>query len=1463
MADNDLKNLLEDVFSDVASESETREVEEGSLLEAIVADLLEGEVVTGSGSTEPAISETPVPARTGPEPEDGDDGSLKGTIAPHFPFILLGLLLVPLLAGLVAPTLVKELDLSALYLAGCAIVLSIMVIQWRLNASSARALRESEERHTRLANIQTRLQEDLKELVETNTLLRERVRLYYTAHQVSHALSLIRRPEYLAQEAVNLVRDRFDLYYVGLFLVEESGQRLVLQANALSDRHGQIVEPDHQMLVQGHQLEAGGGSTVGQCVVNGQALITSSSGEDEGHELATWLPHTRSEMTLPLKSDGRVIGVLVLQSTQPRAFSQEDVNAFQMMADHLAATFDNARTIAELRPDIEMQEKHLLRAQVQHPGLTSGRAASFYERRQTGVAFISEKVLPDIEQAIAQKKLVVRTEKTNGTHQTALIAPITLRDEVIGTLGFLEEEGRQWSDDELALIEDVTAQVALAVENTRLFEQTQLALEETDALYRASRAIASADSVEDILRAIVGSLTSPRVEQCCLGIFESPGGKLSDDMVIVASWAAGSEPLWQVGDQLSMNRDFMGEYVGRDRSLILSDVTVEERLEPARRDALVAAGVRSMAVVPLVAAGGWIGILAVAASRSGAITERNLQPYLTLAGQAALSIERSSLFKQTQQALEETSMLYRASRAIGEATSILEVANVLLKSVAEAYFDAGLVLIRRQADNQLEVVAGWERTGRKVETGALLDASQIPLDLTIYSDATQPDGNFDCRALDQAPNLDTKIWQQWLGRREGQTLASVPIVFRGILHGALLVASRAGRGSGKSGDQISEKTLQPFVTLAAQAAVAIENRRLFEETRQAAEEEALLNKMLQNLATALDVPAIIEAVQDPLASLVSFDHIALALFNKETSTLEIFLPGVEQSGDGQAEAGGQVMSLQDSLIGQAITSRQTTVFDLNDPSLQGAEVETIRRMGLQSLLAVPVMYGREVLGVLSLAHSEPSAYTSVDRPLLGRVAQLTAIALENARLFSQLHQRAVQLETAAQVSQAATSILNLDHLLSEAVELIRDQFNLYYVGLFMVDEANEWAVLRAGTGEAGRVQLEGGHRLKVGGESMVGWCVANAQPRMALDVGEEAVRFQNPALPETRSELALPLISRGETIGAISVQSTRRAAFSSEDVTILQTMADQLANAIQNARLFEQNQQALAETETLYRASAELNTAQNYQDVLAILRQHTLVGQGAQNVSLNLFDRPWTGDHMPEWVEVLARWSELPAEAVSPRYQLSAFPSASQMLRPDAPTVIEDVAGDPRIDDNARALYQKRFGARSTIFVPLVVAGQWIGYINAIYQQPTIFPDAEVRRLMALSAQAAVVIQGIRQLQEIQARARREALIREITNKIRASTNLETILQTTVTEVSKALGTAHGAIRLGPGEPPAKRDGPGVSEPPPSRGAISSFTEAGGEESQVSARPDANSPDARPPQALQESTSPPQTGKGG
>jgi GAF domain-containing protein/HAMP domain-containing protein len=180
-----------------------------------------------------------------------------------------------------------------------------------------------------------------------------------------------------------------------------------------------------------------------------------------------------------------------------------------------------------------------------------------------------------------------------------------------------------------------------------------------------------------------------------------------------------------------------------------------------------------------------------------------------------------------------------------------------------------------------------------------------------------------------------------------------------------------------------------------------------------------------------------------------------------------------------------------------------------------------------------------------------------------------------------LEQRSAYLQASAEVGRAVGSILDVDALTTQVVDLIRERFKLYYVGLFLTDPAGEWAVLRAGTGEAGQAMLARGHRVQLG-QGMVGWSITNAQARVALQAEADAVRVVTPELPETRSEAALPLRSRGRVLGALTVQSAETEAFDSDAVAVLQTMADQVAAALDNARLFEESQSALEASRAAY-----------------------------------------------------------------------------------------------------------------------------------------------------------------------------------------------------------------------------------------------------------------------------------------
>jgi GAF domain-containing protein len=194
--------------------------------------------------------------------------------------------------------------------------------------------------------------------------------------------------------------------------------------------------------------------------------------------------------------------------------------------------------------------------------------------------------------------------------------------------------------------------------------------------------------------------------------------------------------------------------------------------------------------------------------------------------------------------------------------------------------------------------------------------------------------------------------------------------------------------------------------------------------------------------------------------------------------------------------------------------------------------------------------------------------------------QLESMRIELERKVSK---QVNELKASAQVGRTAASIYDHRQLMNEVVELISTQFGFYHAGIFLIDEAGEFAILQAANSEGGKRMLSRGHKLPVGKLGIVGYVAERGEPRIALDVGQDTTFFNNPELPQTRSEMALPLKAGGEIFGVLDVQSVESSAFADEDVEVLQLMADQVALAIQNARLIEESRRAIQELENLYK----------------------------------------------------------------------------------------------------------------------------------------------------------------------------------------------------------------------------------------------------------------------------------------
>lgn len=473
-----------------------------------------------------------------------------------------------------------------------------------------------------------------------------------------------------------------------------------------------------------------------------------------------------------------------------------------------------------------------------------------------------------------------------------------------------------------------------------------------------------------------------------------------------------------------------------------------------------------------------------------------------------------------------------------------------------------------------------------------------------------------------------------------------------------------------------------------------------------------------------------------------------------------------------------LLALTAALSFNAFSRLETAVSDMEDQLAQAgalteeqeAEVEAARQL-VQTILIVggslvaAAIAGSTILAIYRVAHPlerlSQAASHAIAGELEGRleVERLNefgkladafnvmydrlqaAHADQEQRVverIQELQHRTLQLSAAAEVAREAAMLRDVQHLLGTIVQLISKRFDFYHAGAFLLDESQEYAVLQAASSEGGEKMLERGYRLKVGEEGLVGHVMESGEPRIALDVGEEAISFDNPDLPLTRSEVALPFKVHDRIIGVLDVQSLEPEAFSDEDVATLQILADQVALAIENAQLFRENRQVIQELQSLHkRQTRELWSERTPHQSSAYL---------------------YTGSR------------------VEPASLLSIHDKEIPSLH--RPTVLQE-------EESRR------------ILAPIRLRGEVLGAIT-LQQTPDQEPWSadELALLQEVTNQIGLALENARLLEETQARAAREQLIGGVAARIREALDVDTVLQTAIREIGESLNLSEVEVRL-------------------------------------------------------------------
>lgn len=381
---------------------------------------------------------------------------------------------------------------------------------------------------------------------------------------------------------------------------------------------------------------------------------------------------------------------------------------------------------------------------------------------------------------------------------------------------------------------------------------------------------------------------------------------------------------------------------------------------------------------------------------------------------------------------------------------------------------------------------------------------------------------------------------------------------------------------------------------------------------------------------------------------------------------------------------------------------------------------------------------RERLRELSRVNLELADLTS---DLEQRVNERTA-EIEKGNI--QIVRRAAQLRAVMELSESIAQLHDLNEMLPAVTRLISERFGFYHVGIFLIDQDHEYAVLQATNSEGGKRMLERRHRLPMG-VGVVGFCAQTGQARIALDVGKDAVFFNNPDLPLTRSEVALPMTSRAETIGVLDVQSTEAGAFSSEDLQVLSSLANQVSIALDNARLLTETRAAFTQVQEVY----------------------------------NEFTRS-------EWSRTVARTDQSGFRFQSGRIEMLE----SRLPNPEVVSALQ--SGEVIVNQSQGSEQKGR-----AVAVPVKLRGEVIGILHVESNDPLKhWQDEEIGLVQAVAERAALAMENARLFQDARRRAAKERLISEASARIGGALNIENILQTTAEELERVLGGSEILIQF-------------------------------------------------------------------
>lgn len=926
---------------------------------------------------------------------------------------------------------------------------------------------------------------------------------------------------------------------------------------------------------------------------------------------------------------------------------------------------------------------------------------------------------------IRSEKEFANTQVILASTRSQITLPVIMEDEVVAILDFQSDRPNAFDNESLTVYSTLAEQLATGMRNIQAVESATVGLRETNALYTTSRQVTIAKSVEEVNQHLESLFTQTQYVSFFFSV-------IGDQIHLINV----TDPKGTRLDQSlkGFNIPFAKGLarLAENPLVILEDLKSESDFSNLtvyfeRR------GCTSLALLPIDISSN-LGYLLVMGSRNPEpLSPVNVQPYINLAEVIGATLERVTLLSTLNQRVKELDILSSISQSATTALNIDELfEQVHLELIDALGFKLGFSVFLNDPEQKTVTVVYYKEEEKLAfpayhYTDDLFSTLAIKGEPILHRDASV----LGLRSIEFADIA--MISKSWLG---------IPLILGDQLLGGLVLFDS------KNSNRFSKTNQDLLTTLAPQIAASIQNTQLIASQEKALkafdEERFLLNSLLKNIPDEV-------VFKNAHGEFIRLSDSAAASLGAENSSLLIGqVEKVEEITE--TEAGFEFDADSDlSVISRAI------------PLL--GKIEQVERINGQS--------GWALTSKIPLTDET------------GQVSALLKISRDVTELVNTQNvaqRRADQLLTTSEIArEATTGTLDIDETLKRLVDLVKNRFGFYHSSIFLLDTLGQFAVLRESTGEAGAQLKAKGHKLAVGSTSIIGQTTSLGEPVVVGDVTKELNYYPNPLLPNTRSEMGIPL-RIGETIyGALDVQSEEVDAFTQEDINILRVLADQLTVTIQNANLYTKTQQTLMRHRLLQQLTTAAgqnitiedsirNAIQTLQRIFPQEKVTYLVSSSPETLKVSSF-----AGYAPE---------ALVFDKVSKTQGLIGK-AASELM---AQSTLDTSNADPGnlLTSDSRAV----------LAVPVSYGSRLMGVLVAESNEPGKFDENDQEIVTTLASNMASIIANIELVEQIRLQVDRQRQLYDITSKIRRSTDTETIMKTSLAEICNALNIRKASIEL-------------------------------------------------------------------